>query len=135
MNWLGELPRRVLTVIDLGRATDEVFHPAAAEVGFKNAIGIVEVADDDIESCKIICQLDWKIGFLCEETRERPILDGANGLRIKAILRDQRDVFVSQNLNVGIRLGLAQRFDCRQGEDEIADRASPNNQNSSHPLW
>jgi len=51
-------------------------------------------------------------------------------LRIEPIFREHRDVLVTKNLNVRIRVGVTERLDRWQGKNEIADRAAADDQNA-----
>jgi len=52
-----ELARGMITRFDdLGGPAKQIFNTTSAEVVFKDAIRIVQIADDQIETRKIICQ-------------------------------------------------------------------------------
>src|SRR5712692_5595598 len=70
-----KLSGRVLAVVDLRRAMNQIFYAASAQIYLKDAIGIVKIADDQIEAREIVCKFGREFRILREEARERTVLD------------------------------------------------------------
>jgi hypothetical protein len=51
-------------------------------------------------------------------------------LRIEPVFRERCDVLVPEDLDMGIRIGLTERLERWQGENEITDRATADYQNA-----
>ncbi len=66
-----------------------------------------------------------------KESRKQCRFNRANALGIKAILSKRRDVFVAENFDVRVWIGVAQCLQRRESENEIADRAAANDKNPS----
>ena len=113
---------------DPGWSADQIFNATAAEVIFKNSVWIVQITDDQIETRQVVCQLCWQFRSPREEFGERPIFDRAYCLRVKAVLGKNCNVLVTKNLDMRTRPGIPQRFERRQGQDEIADCAAADHQ-------
>jgi len=53
-------------------------------------------------------------------------------LCVEAILREHCDMLVAEDLNVCVGMGVTQRLEGRQRENEIANRAATDHQNAIH---
>src|SRR5256885_11305106 len=51
---------------------------ASAQVVLKDSIRIVEIADDQIKTCEIICEFRGQLRVFREEAGERSVFDRAN---------------------------------------------------------
>src|SRR5262249_36185524 len=89
---------------DLGWSAEQIFNAATAEVVFKDSIRIKQIANDQIETGEVICQLCWQFRIPREEFGERPVLDRAYCLRVKPVLCKNRNVLVTKNLDMRARL-------------------------------
>ena len=49
----------MLMITDLGRSVDQIFDAASPEVILKDSIRIVEITNDQIETCEMICKFCW----------------------------------------------------------------------------
>src|SRR5439155_13678641 len=125
----GKLTCGMLVIIDLCRPVDQIFDAASAQVVLKDSIRIVEIADDQIKTCEIICKFRGQFRVFREEAGERSVFDRANGLSVKALFCQDRNMFVTEDLKVHVRIALTQRLQCWQGENEIADRTAADHQN------
>jgi hypothetical protein len=125
---LGKLSGRMRTIIDLGWAAKYFLRATPPQIVFKNRIRIVEIADYDVELCKVVCKLGRQIGIFGKESRKLRRFDRADSVGVKSLFGQNRNVFVSENFNVRVRMRVAQRLHCRQSQDEITDRATANHQ-------
>jgi len=114
----------VFAVVQLPRSGKKSSGAGFADVLFENLIGIVKVADDQIEAGEIFAELSGQLGVAREETRQCARIERANGIGIEASLSQRRDVSGPENLQMRARKPITQQLDRGQGEDEIADRAA-----------
>ncbi len=117
---------------NLGGTANQIFNATPAEVLFKDPIGIIQIADDQIEIREIVCQLCRQVRIAREETGKRSVFDRSNCLRVEAVFRKRCDVLVTKDLDMRIGMGLAERFERWQSKNEVTDRATANYQNPVH---
>src|SRR5882724_2245929 len=99
----------MLTMIDLCRSMDQILDAASPQVILKDSIRIVEIADDQIKTCEMICKFSGEFRVFREETGERSVFDRANGLSVKPVLCQHRNALVTEDLKVRVRKALTQR--------------------------
>ena len=75
LEWPQKLSGCVLATLDLARAMNQIIYAAPAQIHLKDAIGIVKIADDQIEAREIVCEFGREFRILREEARERSVLD------------------------------------------------------------
>jgi hypothetical protein len=63
-----------------------------------------------------------------EESRERSRVQGANRIGVKAFIRERDDVGNAKNLESRGGEAIAQQFDRRQRQDEIANGSAADNE-------
>src|SRR4029453_19164693 len=100
----------MLTIIELCRSVDQIFDAASPQVLLKDSIRIVEIADDQIKTCEIICKFCGQFRLFREKAGERSVFDRANGLSVKPVLCQHCNVLVTEDLNVRVRKTLTQRL-------------------------
>jgi hypothetical protein len=111
-------------LVQFTRTNHNVVGARALQVALENLIGIEEVADNQVEPGEILGQMIGQFGLAREKARERAVFDRADGVGVKAFVRERRDVRVTENLDMGIRMRIAQSFDRRQRQDEVANRSA-----------
>src|ERR1700694_651381 len=116
-------------ILDLHGAGHDFSRAASAQIVFENSVRIIEVTQDQIETAKITHQFVWQLRVLGEEAGERARFDRANGLSVESILGERGDVFVTEDLDPGSGIRVAQRLERRQHQNEIADRAAADYEN------
>jgi len=126
----SELEGGVLAVVELGRSRQESRGAARADIRFKNFLRIIEEAQDEIEAAEVIGQLGWELGVSREKPGERGRFHRTNCIRVKAFLGERGDGFGAENFEVRVREAIAQKFYRGQGEDEIADGATADDQDA-----
>src|SRR5438094_3850925 len=117
---------------DLGWPAKEIFNTTPAHVVFKDAVRIIQITNDQIETGEIICQLRWQFRIPGEEARERSVFDRAYCLRVKSLFGKYRNVFVTKNLNVCMWTSVAQSLEARHGANKIAGPPAADNQDVPH---
>jgi ABC-type sulfate/molybdate transport systems ATPase subunit len=124
------LPRRMRLLIDLGGTAQDFFRTALSQIVFENLIWIVEIAENQIEAAEIISQAGWKLPTSREETGERSVFNRSNSIGVKSFISEGCDMWVTKDLDLRPRMGVAQRFQRRQSQEEIAKRAAANDENA-----
>src|SRR2546423_5692473 len=120
------------TDADFRRTVHNSSRTAAAKICFEDQVRVVEITDDQIEFGEIFREISRQLGILREEPGQSSRLNRANALRVKAIFGQGRDVLVTENFDVRAWIRVAQSFDCRKSENEIADRAAANHEDAIH---
>ena len=115
---------------DLGGTAQNSFCATLPQIVFENLIRIVEIAENQIEAAEIISQFRRKLRISCEEARERSIFNRPNGIGVKSFICDGREMRVTEDLDSRLRMGIAQCFQRRQGQNEIAKRPAANDENA-----
>ena len=115
---------------DLGGTAQNSFCATLPQIVFENLIRIVEIAENQIEAAEIIAQIEWKLRVPGEEPGERSVLNRSDGVGVKSLIRDDRDMRVTKDLDSRLWMGSAQCFQRRQGQNEIAKRPAANDENS-----
>jgi hypothetical protein len=114
----------VLAVVQLWRSGKKSSGAGFADVLFENLIGIVKVADDQIEAGEIFAELRGQLRVAREESRQRTGIKRTDGIGIEAFLRERGNVSGPENLEMRARKPITKQLDRGQSEDEIADRAA-----------
>ena len=125
-----ELHGSVFGRCEFARAENQIFYSAPAQIGLKDAIWIVKIAQDQIEAGEIIREVRRKFGIPREKAGEWPVLDGTDSLRITAVLGERDDMFVAEDFQMRAGIRFAERTQGRQRQDKIADRAAADNENA-----
>src|SRR3954466_12532623 len=125
---MGQLKGGVRAAIQLRGAGQESRGTARPDIRFKNSVGIVEVAQDQIEIREVVAEIEWELGVRGEEPGERSGIQRANRIGVKAFMRQSDDVRNAENLKVRGRKPVPQQFDRRQREDEVANGAAADNE-------
>ena len=115
---------------DFGGAAQDFLRTASSQIVFENLIRIVEIAENQIETAEIIAQIGWKLRVSREEAGERSIFNRPNGIGVKSFICDGREMRVTEDLDPRPRMSIAQRFQCRQSQNEIAKRAAANDEDA-----
>ena len=115
---------------DLGGTAQNSFCAASPQIVFENLIRIVEIAENQIEAAEIIAQIEWKLRVSGEEAGERSVFNRSDGVGVKSLIRDDRDMRVTKDLDSRLWMGSAQCFQRRQGQNEIAKRPAANDEDS-----
>src|SRR5262249_52365841 len=102
------------------------------KIGFENLVGIVEITDDQIEAGEVISQFRRQFRVTCEKSGQRSVFDRAHCLGVEPIFREHCNVFVPENLEVGLWPPTTKRFERGQSENEIADGAATDHKNAVH---
>ena len=113
-----------------GTAQNSLCAAPLPQIVFENLIGIVEIAENQIEAAEIIAQIEWKLCVSGEEARQRTVFNRSDGVGVKSLIRDDRDMRVTKDLDSRLWMGSAQCFQRRQGQNEIAKRPAANDENS-----
>ena len=117
-------------LIDLGGTAQDFLRTALSQIVLENLIRIVEIAENQIEAAEIISQLGWKLPTSREETGERGVFNRSNSIGVESFISDGRDMWVTEDLDPCSRMGIAQRLQRRQSQQEIAKRAAANDENA-----
>ena len=113
---------------DLGGTAQNCLCARLPQIVFENLIRIVEIAENQIEAAEIIAQIEWKLRVPGEEPGERSVFNRSDGVGVKSLIRDDRDMRVTKDLDTRLWMGSAQCFQRRQGQNEIAKRAAANDE-------
>jgi hypothetical protein len=116
--------------VQFARTDHDVVGAGPLQVALENLIGIKKVADNQVEPGEILGEMIGQFGLAREKARERAVFDRADGVGVKAFVRERCDVRVTENLDVGIRMRIAQSFERRQRQDEVADSPAADDQYS-----
>ena len=81
---------------------DELVDTTAPDVRLENFVGVEKVAHYQIKAGKMIGRFRWKLSMVAEEARKRTVFNRTGGLRIKSIFSQRDDMFVADDLDVGI---------------------------------
>ena len=128
--WTRQLTGGVIAVVELAHSREKIRCAGLSDVRFEDFVRIVEVTQDKIEAGKIRDKVGRQLGVLREEFRQRRRFDGADFIRVETLLRQRGDMFGPENFEVRARKAVAQQFYRRQREDEIADGAAANDQDT-----
>src|SRR5204863_1018801 len=122
---LGQLKRCMFSRVDWLRGTCKK-HPdsTAFQVFPKNPVGIKEIAHDQIEAGKVRGPLRGKHRTSGEERSERSGFDRAGRVGVKSPFGQRGNGAMTENLEARLRKRVAEELDCRQSENEIANRAA-----------
>jgi len=115
---------------DLGGTAQNYFCATLPQIVFENLIRIVEIAENQIEAAEIIAQIERELRVSGEEPRQRTVFNRSDSVGVKSLIRDDRDMRVTKDLNSRLWMGSAQCFQRRQGQNEIAKRPAANDENS-----
>ena len=125
----GELAAGVVTSeIDFGRGFDEVFYATTPQVARKKPVGVVQIADDLLETGEVFAEFRVEFGLGIEKPGHRGVFDGTDGVRIPAADRQRDNVFVAQHFQPDVRERLAQQAERGQRQQEIADGTAANDE-------
>ena len=97
------------------------FTPQRRRLPEKEAVGIVQVADDLLEAAKVFGEFRVQVGLGVEKQGHRRVFDGAHGVRVTAADRQRDNVFVAEHLQSRLRKRLPQEAERGQRQQEIAD--------------
>jgi len=95
---------------DLGRTAQNSFCAAAPQIVFENLIRIVEIAENEVETAEIIAQIERKLHVSGEEARQRTVFNRSDGIGVKSFIRDDRNMWVTKDLDSRLWMGSAQCF-------------------------
>ena len=115
---------------DPGGTAQNSFCAAAPQIVFENLIRIVEIAENQIEAAEIIAQIEREFRVSGEEPRQRTVFNRSDSVGVKSLIRDDRDMRVTKDLDSRLWMGSAQCFQRRQDQNEIAKRPAANDENS-----
>src|SRR5437763_16725432 len=104
---------------DLGGTAQNSFCATLPQIVFENLIRIVEIAENQIEAAEIIAQIEWKLRGSGEEPRQRSEFNRSDGVGVKSFIRDDRDMRVTKDLDSRLRVGSAQCFPRRHGQNGV----------------
>ena len=106
--------------------------PAAVQVGLEELVGIVKIGEHQVEAFEVIHPGRIEHGARHEEGAERPAIDRAHGVEVKTARTRHRigQRGLAQQLEMGVGPALAQQPQRRQRDEEIAQRAAANDQDS-----
>ena len=120
----GQLKGGMRAVIELSRTGHKRRRAATLQIVFKDSIRIVEIAQDQIESPKIISQLARQFRVLYEKPCERGRFDGANRVRIETLFDECCNPRVAKDFQVRFRKPIAEELERRQSQNKISERAA-----------
>ena len=115
---------------DLGGTAQNFLRAALSQIVFENLLRIVEIAEDQIEAAEIIAQIERKLRVSREEAAEHTVFNRSDGVGIKSFIRNGREMRVTEDLDSRLRMGIAQCFQRRQGQNEITKRPSANDEDA-----
>src|SRR5438876_213615 len=92
--------------LNFGWTTDKLSHAAAAHIIFEDLIGIKKITNDQIKTGEIALKIGAKLGILGEESRERPVIDGADAIGVEPIVYQLGDMFVAEHIEFRVRIGF-----------------------------
>src|SRR3954465_13419911 len=122
----------MFAVVDLGRSPENFGRAPFSNVTFENFVWIEEKADDQIKPGEVTDQVGRQRRPSRKERRQQSGFKGANRISVETLFRKRRDSWRTEDLEMRHRKAITQQFDCRQGQNEIADSAPTDNQNPVH---
>src|ERR1044071_7707029 len=111
------------------RPLDKLSGRAAADVGLKDLVRIVQIGKDQIEFRKVVGHVFRQGTIAREESRQPPRLNRPRLVDQSAQARQLNNMGIPQHLQVRLRKMLPQRRQRRQRQDEIPNRPAANYQN------
>lgn len=127
----SELGRgRALAGLDAVRALDEGFDAEAFEVAAEMAVGVEEVADDQVEGAKVGGDVVTDGSAGSEEGCHFPVAKTAHRIGETGGESEVGDAGIAEDLEVASGEVFAQEPDGRQGEDEVANRAATDDEDA-----
>src|SRR5262245_42852716 len=116
-------------------SANQSLNATSTKICFENSVRVVEITDNQIEAGEVIGQFPRQLRVTSEKSGERRIFDRLHRLGIEPIFCKHCNVLVAENLHMGLRPRVTKRFECRQGENEIADRTAADYQNAVHAIY
>jgi len=113
------------------RTRDELRRRTAADIRAKDLIRIVQIRKNEVELGKVINQFFRKLALPGKEPRKLPRLDGTDFVDQSTCLGELNDMRIAQHFQVRVRELLAKGGNRREGQDKIADGATPDYQDLS----
>ena len=110
------------------RAREELRLAASLHVLCEEAVGVVEVGDDDVEAGEVVAHRVVEVAPIGEEARERAGFDGTDGIGEAAVQGERGDVRVAEDFEMRVGEPPPQRREHRQREDEVPDGSAANDE-------
>src|ERR1043166_1110079 len=98
----------MFAVVELRRSRDESPGAGSAHIGFKNFVGIIKVARDEIETREGVSQLRGQLGVSREKTGKRWGFKRTNRIGVETSFGECGDVFDAEDFEVRVGKAIAQ---------------------------
>ena len=124
----GELVDGVRRFARTMRSGYHALRPGILQVLGKDPVGIVEVAEDEVERCEISAEARVEHAAPGEEAGQRTVFDRAEGIDQAGRFGQRGDPRIREHLKTRVGRGFPQGVEHRKGEDKITEGTAADDQ-------